>query len=85
MTQLVYSSCCGLFWPIYLGPIVQSIVSLTKSLRCQLVKYMPFKLSNTPIFFVETSSPKGNDRSPESQHVITRMKKIQTKMKALEC
>ena len=34
------------------GPVVQSIVSLTKSLRRQLVKYMPTKLSNTLLFFV---------------------------------
>ena len=33
-------------------PVVQSIVSLTTSLRCQLVKYMPNKLSNTLLFFV---------------------------------
>ena len=32
------------------GPVVQSIVSLTTSLRGQLVKYMPTKLSNTLIF-----------------------------------
>ena len=37
------------------GPAVQSIVSLTTSLRRQLVKYMPTKLSksNTLLFFVE--------------------------------
>ena len=35
-----------------LGPVVQSIVSLTTSLRRQLVKYMPTKLSNTLLFFV---------------------------------
>ena len=35
-----------------LGPAVQSIVSLTTSLRRQLVKYMPTKLSNTLLFFV---------------------------------
>ena len=34
------------------GPVVQSIVSLTTSLRCQLVKYMLTKLSNTRSFFV---------------------------------
>ena len=33
-----------------LGLVVQSIVSLTTSLRRQLVKYMPTKLSNTVIF-----------------------------------
>ena len=36
-----------------LGPVVQSIVSLRKSLRCQLVKYMPTTLSNPLLFFVE--------------------------------
>ena len=35
-----------------LGPVVQSIVSLTTSLRRQLVKYMPTKLSNTLLFFI---------------------------------
>ena len=35
------------------GPVVQSIVSLTTSLRCQLVKYMPTKLSNTLLFLLE--------------------------------
>ena len=34
-----------------LGPVVQSIVSLTTSLRRQLVKYMLTKLSNTLLFF----------------------------------
>ena len=34
------------------GSVVQSIVSLTPSLRRQLVKYMPTKLSNTLLFFV---------------------------------
>ena len=34
-------------------PVVQSIVSLTTSLRHQLVKYMPTKLSNTLLFVVE--------------------------------
>ena len=35
-----------------LGPVVQSIVSLTTSLRHKLVKYMLTKLSNTLLFFV---------------------------------
>ena len=35
------------------GPVVQSIVSLTTSLRRQLVKCMPTTLSNTLLFFVE--------------------------------
>ena len=35
-----------------LGPVVQSIVSLTTSLRRQLVKYMPTKLSNTLLFLL---------------------------------
>ena len=33
------------------GPVVQSIVSLTTSLRRHLVKYMPTTLSNTLLFF----------------------------------
>ena len=36
-----------------LGSVVQSIVSLTTSLRCQLVKYILTTLSNTLLFFVE--------------------------------
>ena len=36
-----------------LGPVVQSIVSLTTPLRCQFVKYMPTTLSNPLLFFVE--------------------------------
>ena len=38
---------------IFLGPVVQSIVSLTGSLRCQLVKYFTTLLLNTLKFFVE--------------------------------
>ena len=34
------------------GPIVESIVSLTTSLRRQFVKYMPTTFSNTLLFFV---------------------------------
>ena len=34
------------------GPVVQSIVSLTTSLRCQFVQHMPSTLSNTLLFFV---------------------------------
>ena len=37
----------------FLGPVVQSIVSLTSSLGHQLVKYMPTKLSNTLLFLFE--------------------------------
>ena len=37
----------------FLGPFVQSIVSLTKSLRRQLVKYMLTIVSNPLLFFVE--------------------------------
>ena len=40
---------------IVLGPVVQSIVSLTTSLRCQFVKYMQTTLSNPLLFFVEKS------------------------------
>ena len=36
-----------------LGPVVQSIVSLTSSLRRELVKYMLTTLSNPLLFFVE--------------------------------
>ena len=36
-----------------LRPVVQSIVSLTTSLRRQLVKFMWTILSNTLLFFVE--------------------------------
>ena len=38
---------------VHQGPVVQSIVSLTTSLRRQLVKYMPTKLSNTLLFLLE--------------------------------
>ena len=34
------------------GPVVQSIVSLTTSLRGHLFKYIPTTLSNTLLFFV---------------------------------
>ena len=34
-----------------LGPVVQSIVSLTTSLRGNFVKYIPTTLSNTLLFF----------------------------------
>ena len=37
---------------INLGPVVQSIVSLTTLLRGHLVKYIPTTLSNTLLFFV---------------------------------
>ena len=38
---------------ILLGPVVQSIVSLTSSLRGQLIKCFTTLLPNTLIFFVE--------------------------------
>ena len=41
------------FKPYKPGSVIQSIVSLTALLRRQLVKYMPTKLSNTLLFFVE--------------------------------
>ena len=51
--------CCnpGSVWILdpltkYLGPVVQSIVSLTTSLRGHLVKFIPTTLSNTLLFFV---------------------------------
>ena len=36
-----------------MGPVVQSTVSLMKSLRRQLVKYMLTTLSNALVFYVE--------------------------------
>ena len=39
--------------PASLGPIIQSIVSLTSSLRGQLVKYFTTLLLNTLKYFVE--------------------------------
>ena len=36
-----------------LGPVVQSIISLTKLLGCQLVKYMLITLSNTLLVFLK--------------------------------
>ena len=35
------------------GPVVQSIISLTMSLKCQFIKSKPTTLSNTMLFFVE--------------------------------
>ena len=43
---------CGYIDKIDQGPVVQSTVSLTTSLRCQFVKYMPTTLSNPLLFFV---------------------------------
>ena len=37
----------------FLGPVVQSIVSLTTSLRGYLVKYIPTTLSNSLLFLLE--------------------------------
>ena len=37
----------------YLGPVVQSIVSLTMSLRRQLVKYMLTTYANTSLFLLK--------------------------------
>ena len=37
---------------IVLGPVVQSIVSLTTSIRGHLVKYIPTIYANTLLFFV---------------------------------
>ena len=39
--------------PDHQGPVVQSIFSLTTSLRPQFVKYMLTTLSNPLLFFVE--------------------------------
>ena len=44
---------CSCFKNKHQGPVVQSIVSLTSSLRGQLVKCFTTLLSNTMIFFVE--------------------------------
>ena len=38
---------------VLLGPVVQSIISLTMSLRRQLVKYMWTKLSNTLLLLLK--------------------------------
>ena len=37
---------------VILGPVVQSIVSLTTSLSCQFVRYIPTILPNPLLFFV---------------------------------
>ena len=55
--QTTFSILNGLFAMSYLnvnflGPVVQSIVSLTASLRRQFVKYMPTTYANTLLFFV---------------------------------
>ena len=42
-----------MFAVVYQGPVVQSIVSLTSSLRGQLIKCFTTSLLNTLIFFVE--------------------------------
>ena len=50
----VFSAYCSVRWLSSnkdLGPVVQSIVSLTSSLRRQLVKYMLTTLSNPLLFF----------------------------------
>ena len=39
--------------PKYLDPVVQSIVSLTISLRHKFVKQISAKVTNTLLFFVE--------------------------------
>ena len=33
--------------------VVQGVVSLTSSIRCQLARFMPTTISNTQLFFVE--------------------------------
>ena len=40
-------------WYKYLDPVVQSIVSLTISLRHKFVKQISAKVTNTLLFFVE--------------------------------
>ena len=57
ITATIYSKIDSIHHKVNgLGPVVQSIVSLTTSLRRQLVKYMPTKLSNTLLFFVGNMS-----------------------------
>ena len=51
-TDLSKFACCTGHSLNLLGPVVQSIVSLTTLLRRQLVKYMLTTLSNTLLFFV---------------------------------
>ena len=51
---MLFSSTVSVVWLIQLGPVVQSIVSLTSSLRGQLVQYFTTLLLNTLKFFVET-------------------------------
>ena len=41
------------FWISDLGPVVESIVSLTISLRHEFVKQISAKVTNTQLFFVE--------------------------------
>ena len=50
--SLCIMSICVPFWFREQGPVVQSIVSLTMSLRRQLVKFMWTTLSNMLLFFV---------------------------------
>ena len=45
----IMNKCC----PTYLGPVVQSIVRVTSSLRGQLVKCFTTSFPNTLIYFVE--------------------------------
>ena len=52
----ITSTSCSLLYKLlleFLGPVVQSIVSLTSSIRGQLVKYFTTLLLNTLNFFVE--------------------------------
>ena len=44
---------CLLYVDKILGPVVQSIVSLTISLRHKFVKQISAKVTNTLLFFVE--------------------------------
>ena len=56
-SDVISTSCacrlCICFWFEEQGPVVQSIVSLTSSLRGQLVKHLMTLLLNTLNFFVE--------------------------------
>ena len=54
MNRMSVAICSILAAKVYQGPVVQSIVRLTTSLRHQFVKYMPTTLSNPLLFFPTT-------------------------------
>ena len=54
MSQSTFFSRAQLGWKhCFLGPVVESIVSLTISLRHKFVKQISAKVTNTQLFFVE--------------------------------